>query len=116
MKFKFTGNPNTRRIVGDVIWSRENEHVAEVTDPVLCVDLLTSPGNEFEVAQDEPLMQVIQDFEKLADLALFEIVSIEALAELNKQGITAMAEFSGHSEKEIRAWVTRAKQVHGGVK
>jgi hypothetical protein len=116
MKFAFMGNSNIRRVVGDVVWSRENGHVAEVANPRLCADLLTSPGSEFAVTQDEPLMQVIPDWEKLADLALFGIASIEALAELNKQGITALVEFTGRDVKEIRAWVTRAKQVHGGSK
>lgn len=116
MKIKFKGTPNTIRKVQGITWDRSNGHVADVADPVLCANLLTAPGDEFAVAGDEALAMLKLEWPEIVELAMFGIVSIEELAELNKAGITALAAFGGRSEKEIRSWVTRAKQTIGGVK
>lgn len=109
MRLAFTGSRNTRRLVRGHVWSAENGHVTEVPDPVLCAELITTP--EFRLADDEPLFQLGLDRDQVASLCLFGIGSLADLANLNNKGITALAGFAVRSEKTIRAWVNRAKQL-----
>ena len=77
MLLKFTGT--TKRVVGGHVWARENNWVAPVDEDLAAV-LITSPGDRFIIADEEPLLQLVG--RECAPLLLIEgIGSVEAVNE-----------------------------------
>lgn len=109
MLLKFTGT--TRRVVGEHVWSRENNWVAPV-DADLAAVLITSPDDRFVIADEEPLVQLVG--REHASLLLIEGVgSVEALSSLKASETRKVAESAGIEYGALRDWIKAARQEQG---
>ena len=71
MKIKDVG-ASTVREVGEHRWDLDNGYVCEIADLQLVKELLTQPGVDFAVADDDPLA-LIAGAEKAAEMAIEDI-------------------------------------------
>jgi hypothetical protein len=65
MKIKYAG-PATVRVIDPYRWSKENGYVQDVPNEV-AADLLTSPDNEFRLADGENATAAQETIEKVID-------------------------------------------------
>lgn len=57
-KVKYNGPKNVKRVVGDLVWSKENNHIVDVKDTKIVKMLLDQPNGEFTLADDEKTAEV----------------------------------------------------------
>ena len=114
MKIRFVGSRVKRRLVGPYEWSRETEFVQEVVDPSLTAELLTAPGGNFVVDEEEPLC-VFDGVgpQRAAELALAGIGGLGDLVGLSGAGIKRLAKGIWASERQVREWVKEARLTLG---
>jgi hypothetical protein len=107
MLIEFTGPRTRRHLVEPYEWSARTGYVQDVpADLAAC--LLTDPRNQFTVAAQEPLLQLM-DKEMAGRLALAEIGSAAELAGVRKP--TALAKEVGAALKVVRAWIDKAAEL-----
>jgi hypothetical protein len=53
MKIKYNGPKNVRRVVGKLVWDKNNQHIVDVKDPQVVKMLLAQPGGEFTKAEGD---------------------------------------------------------------
>ncbi len=57
-KVKYNGPKNVNRVVGDLVWNKENNHTVDVKDAKVVKMLLEQPDGEFTLADDEKTAEV----------------------------------------------------------
>jgi hypothetical protein len=113
MKIRFTGPTVVRRIVGPYEWSTETGFVQDV-DADMAAQLLTDPSDRFVLDADEPLLALDGvGPQRAAELALAGIGGLSNLAELDKAGEKRLADAVWASAKQIRKWVSSARERLG---
>jgi hypothetical protein len=114
MLIKYTRS--ARRIIGELVWSRENRWTAEVTDAGLISELLTHPayGRDFAVADEEPLAQIVGTH--VAPLLVVEagITTAAQLAALDAEGRKFLAGRMLETARTVNGWVSQAKALLDG--
>jgi hypothetical protein len=109
MRIKYTGPDFIERSVGYYTWNAANHQVVDIPEGPLCADLLTA-NTEFKLAADEPLLKLMGENE-IIELAIHSVDSISTLAALNSKGINRLAELTGKSVSQIRAWSKQAQSM-----
>ncbi len=56
-RIKYNGPKNVKRVVGDLVWSKDNDHVVEVKDLKVVKTLLSQPNGEFTLAEEDKLTE-----------------------------------------------------------
>lgn len=110
MRIKYTGNSQIRK-VGPYIWTRRPDgRVQEVTDPGCVADIVGHLG--FEIADDEPLLQVGASRDRVAQMAVEAgIATLSALAELPAAKVKEIADLLSVTESDVKQWVKAAKAL-----
>jgi hypothetical protein len=107
---KYTGHAG-RRIVGALEWNRENEFIQTVDEPELACELLSHPPNDFSVAEEEPLLTIVNE-DVVGLLALYGIASASQLAAIvDKEVQAAFAGELGSTLEELRGWIKSAAKL-----
>lgn len=111
MLLKFTGT--TKRVVGAHVWSRENNWLASVDDDLAAI-LITSPGDRFVIADDDPLLKIVG--REYAPALLVEgIGSPDALAGLKASEARKVAKAIGAEYGVVRKWIDAARNEIGAA-
>ncbi|KKM08391.1 hypothetical protein SY88_23670 [Clostridiales bacterium PH28_bin88] len=101
---------NMMRQIGNQVWSRDNHHTVDVPGD-LAGEVLSQPGEPFEIAADEPLRALAGiDETELVELALAGIGSLEDLAKATKDEITTI------NQQQLAAWIKQARQLSKSLK
>lgn len=96
---------NMTRQIGELVWSRDNHHTVDVPGE-LAAEVLSQPGEPFEIAADDPLRGLDGiDEAGLVELALAGIGSLEDLARTAKDEITNI------NQQQLAAWIKQARQL-----
>ncbi len=96
------------RLCGPYEWSRRTGMVQDV-DAETAAQLLTQPGERFEVDESEPLLQLDgMTRERAGLLAIAGVGSAGDVAELRPAGILRLAGELGMSKATVRAWIKPA--------
>jgi len=100
----YYGGPAQARVIGETSWGRANNWTADVPAAVAS-EALCQPGEQFEVALDEPLRQL----HDMTDEALFELAmaGVGNLVELAALDAERVKELSINLPK-IAAWKRQA--------
>ena len=96
------------RTVGKLTWSKENDYTTEVAEAEQALGLLTLPREQFAIAGDELLLQVVnEDAAKV--LLLAGVASVADLAVIDgDEEVKALAAEIGSTLKELRGWIKSA--------
>ncbi|MCP4424220.1 MAG: hypothetical protein GY803_07010 [Chloroflexi bacterium] len=100
------------RVIGDIVWSKENGHTVEIDDPETVDLCLTHDG--FAIAEDEPLLRLMTAEEAWLLAAEAGVATAVALAALNKQAIRKAAEAMDVSVETVSEWVAATKKLPDG--
>jgi predicted flap endonuclease-1-like 5' DNA nuclease len=93
------------RRIGSLVWDRENHHTVDVPGE-LAGEVLSQPGEPFEIAADDPLRALVGiDEAGLIELALAGIGSLDDLAQASKDEITNI------NQQKLAAWIKQAHQL-----
>ena len=110
MRVRWDGPRVVSRAVGELEWSIRTDFVQEV-DTDLALELLTTPGERFLVAEDEPLLGLPgMDEGRLITLVAHGVTSMAGLAALSAAEVKALALAMWGSSREIGEWVRLAGQ------
>jgi hypothetical protein len=96
------------RTVGKLTWSKENNFTTKVAEAEQSLGLLTLPREQFAIAKEELLLQVVnEDAAKV--LLLAGIASVTDLAAIDgDEEVKALAAEIGCTLKELRGWIKSA--------
>jgi len=96
---------NMTRQMGELVWSLDNHHTVDVPGD-LAGEVLSQPGEPFEIAADEPLRALTGiDEAGLIELALAGIGSLDDLAKASKDEITNI------NQQQLAVWIKQARQL-----
>lgn len=96
---------NMTRKIGGMVWSRDNQHAVDVPGD-LAAEVLSQPGEPFEIAADEPLRQLDGiDEAGLIELALAGIGGLTDLATASN------AKIPNINQRQLAAWIKQARQI-----
>lgn len=109
MRIRFTGYPFVIRTVGAYQWDAANGQVVEVADATTIADLLSQPGDEFRVAEDEPLLALGLTPRQCAAMALSGIATTTVLARTKPTAELATA--LGVEMPALTDWIQAAKSA-----
>jgi predicted flap endonuclease-1-like 5' DNA nuclease len=105
----------TCRLVGPYRWDKSTGYVQDV-DAETAASLLTQPPSafapvaEFAIESGEPLLTIKGiGVPQAGELALLGVGSVRELALLDKEGVERVGAMMAVSEKQMRAWVNKAK-------
>lgn len=106
---------NRHRIIGELEWSPENRHVAEVSDAALLAELFTDPryDGKFVVAQAEPLVAIVGSVNATLLPVEMGLTSVAELAELDQDGRKALASRLLETTRTVNGWVEQARKLIG---
>jgi hypothetical protein len=104
MRLKYLGTH--RRLVDAYEWNGKNA-VADVTEAELAALLLTQPDESFEIAGDEPLLQLVTGDEAGA-LVVAGIAGVEPLAAATAKDVANALDIT---TAQARALIGKAKQL-----
>jgi len=108
MRISYTGNSQIRQ-VDQYRWAQTDlDRVQEVDDPEVLTRLVGHAG--FEIADDEPLLQVAT-LEQVQLMALSGVATSETLATASAAKVKELAELLDVSESEIKKWIKAAKAL-----
>ena len=96
------------RTVGKLTWSKENNFTTEVAEAETALGLLTLPREQFAIAKEELLLQVVnEDAAKV--LLLVGITSVADLARIEgDEEVKSLGAEIGCTLKELRGWIKSA--------
>ena len=99
------------RTVGKLTWSKENNFTTEVAEAELALGLLTLPREQFAIAKEELLLQVVNE-EAAKVLLLVGVASVADLAQIEgDEEVKALATEIGCTLKELRGWIKSADSL-----
>ena len=109
MRIAFVGGSGIRT-VGQYTWRGKGD-VVDVDDSKMLMTLLLHPGDQFEVSQDEPLLQLVDvDVHVAGNMALEGVTSLQALAGLSQRKASKLAKALEVEKIVVHAWVTQANE------
>jgi hypothetical protein len=110
MRVRYTGYGLVRRVVGDYTWHGDaGAWVQDVAESALLAELLTSPGAEFVIADDDPLVLIGLTTDQCAALALAGVASAADLADMRPS--SALADALSVSLPTLRGWCDAARNA-----
>jgi hypothetical protein len=109
MRIQYIGFQPSIRVVKTYTWNAANDYTCTVDDAETIADVLSNPGPDFVVANDDPLLVLGVPQEACLGLAMAGIASHIALAAVSD--IPAVASVANLPERDLRAWQRTAKRA-----
>jgi len=104
-------NKQKQRVIGQHVWSAENDHTCRVDDVDLLQELFTNPAykDEFYVSPDDDLVVIVGNVHTAQVLLVYgRVASVAQLAHLSKEAVKALANSTLETARTVSGWVTKA--------